>query len=466
MILKPKVGLFSIGLDAYWPQFPKMKGKLEEYNKEIEKKLSAYSDVLNVGMIDNADKSMSAGRLFKQQGAQIIFCHCATYSVSSNMLPAVREAGCPVIFLNLQPVSALDCETVTEIDQWLGTMTSGAVPEMTAVLIREGSIFDVITGKLYEDSEAEREMKEWCDAARVKSIIRHGTIGMIGQAYEGMMDLYIDRTNLKSRLGIETKSIEHIELADMGRDVSQNEIESATDEILDLFDHENVSRAQISGAARVYVIIKRLVREKGFMGLAYHYAGRVTKELEDIVSTSNVAFSMLTTFGVPCCVEGDVKACIASIILKELSGTSELSEIYSLDYDQDVAIIGHSGSGDACISDRQPLLKATEVFHGKTGKGFLTQFYVKEGPVTLLACSQDKDGEFKIICAEGKCVPGPILGLGDTNSRIQFSIGMRQFINEWCRRGPTHHFVMALGHHSETIEKTARLLECRFERID
>jgi L-arabinose isomerase len=465
MTKNPKVGLMSIGLDAYWPQFPGMKEKLEEYNKEIEKKLSAYSEVLNVRMIDSVDKSLAAGRLFAQSSVQILFCHCATYSVSSNMLPAVKEAGCPVVFLNLQPVSALDCEKVTEIDQWLGTMTSGAVPEMTAVLIREGVLFDVITGMLYNDPEVDKEIKEWCDAAKVKTAIGDGSIGLIGQPYEGMMDLYIDRTNLKSRLGIETIAIEFSELADMGRNITPKEIDSAANEILDLFDYENISPEQITGAARVYVVIQKLVKEKGLMGLAYHYAGRVTQELEEIVGTSNVAFSMLTTSGFPCCVEGDVKACIASIILKILSNTSELSEIYSLDYENDVAIMGHSGSGDANISEKRPLLKATEVFHGKTGKGFLTQFYMKKGPVTLLACSQDGDGNFKMICAEGECVPGPVLRLGDTNSRIRFSMGMRKFINEWCRQGPTHHFVMALGHHTGAIEKAARLLGCGFKNL-
>ncbi len=465
MFLKPKVGLFSIGLSAYWPQFPKMKERLEKYNKTIEEKLSDYADVLNMGMVDSVEKSAAAGRSFAIANVQLIFCHCATYSVSSNMLSAVQEASCPVVLLNLQPVSALDCEKVTEIEQWLGTMTSGAVPEMAAVLIREGVLFDVITGMLYNDPQTDNELKEWCEAAKVKFVIKNSNIGLIGQPYEGMMDLYIDRTNLKSRMGIETVSIEFSELADMDKNVLKTDIDTAANEILELFEHKNVTKDQINGAARVYVIIQKLVKKYGLQGISYHYAGKVLQELEDIVGTSNVAFSMLTTAGVPCCVEGDVKACIASIILKVLSDSSVLSEIYSLDYSNDVTIFGHSGSGDAMISEKSPTLKATEVFHGKTGKGFLTQFFVKEGPVTLLALTQDGDGRFLMVCAEGECVSGPVLKLGDTNSRIRFAIGMRNFVNEWSKLGPTHHCVMALGHHSKKLKKSAELLNCRFEKI-
>ena len=36
-------------------------------------------------------------------------------------------------------------------------------------------------------------------------------------------------------------------------------------------------------------------------------------------------------------------------ILKTISGTGQLAEMYSIDFNDDIAIIGHSGSGDADI---------------------------------------------------------------------------------------------------------------------
>ena len=46
-------------------------------------------------------------------------------------------------------------------------------------------------------------------------------------------------------------------------------------------------------------------------------------------------------------------------------------------------------------------MKIVKVFHGKTGGGYLTQFYPYTGPVTYLAITQDGDGHFKFIVAEG-----------------------------------------------------------------
>ena len=102
--------------------------------------------------------------------------------------------------------------------------------------------------------------------------------------------------------------------------------------------------------------------------------------------------------------------------------------MYSIDFNDDIAIIGHSGSGDADISDKKPTMKIVKVFHGKTGGGYLTQFYPYTGPVTYLAITQDGDGHFKFIVAEGVNEEGPILSFGDTNMRTRFTCGAREFV--------------------------------------
>ena len=77
---------------------------------------------------------------------------------------------------------------------------------------------------------------------------------------------------------------------------------------------------------------------------------------------------------------------MALSILKTIAGTGQLSEMYSIDFNVDICIIGHSGSGDADISTaRKPTMKIVDVFHGKTGGDYLTQFYPSTGPVTYLA---------------------------------------------------------------------------------
>ena len=146
-------------------------------------------------------------------------------------------------------------------------------------------------------------------------------------------------------------------------------------------------------------------------------------------------------------------------ILKTIAGCGQLSEMYSIDFNEDICIIGHSGSGDADISEKKPTMKIVPVFHGKTGGGYLTQFYPHLGPVTYLGITQDKDGHFKFVVAEGVNEPGPIFTFGDTNMRTRFTCGAREFCNRWSEAGPTHHMAAATGRHIDTILKVAKIFD-------
>ena len=49
-----KVGLFGIGLDAYWPQFAGLERRLKGYLAKVERRLARPGvEVVNLGLIDN-----------------------------------------------------------------------------------------------------------------------------------------------------------------------------------------------------------------------------------------------------------------------------------------------------------------------------------------------------------------------------------------------------------------------------
>jgi L-arabinose isomerase len=177
------------------------------------------------------------------------------------------------------------------------------------------------------------------------------------------------------------------------------------------------------------------------------------------------AFSMLIKQGIACAVEGDIKVSMAMSIMKTISGTGQLSEMYSIDFNEDICIIGHSGSGDADISDKKPTMKIVKVFHGKTGGGYLTQFYPYTGPITFLAITQDGEGNFKFVVAEGINEPGKILSFGDTNMRMRFTCGAREFNNLWSEAGPTHHCAAAVGRYADTLLKVAKIFNVKCEIV-
>jgi L-arabinose isomerase len=61
--------------------------------------------------------------------------------------------------------------------------------------------------------------------------------------------------------------------------------------------------------------------------------------------------------------------------------------------------------------------------------------------------------------------PGPILEIGNTNSRYRFSIGARRFVENWNAHGPAHHCAVGVGHVGSKIDKLGKLLGMEVARV-
>ena len=237
-------------------------------------------------------------------------------------------------------------------------------------------------------------IRDRCKAAQVRRRFRDTNLAQIGRPYPGMMDLYIDETNLYNRMWLYTKQFDWEKMWAIADNITDEDaIRAKAQDILDTFDIEGGGTVEkVWDMARYVVAFEQWVRDEKIAFVASHYDGFAKGVAGKLDSMLIPAFSMLIKQGTACAVEGDIKVAMAMSILKTIAGCGQLSEMYSIDFNEDICIIGHSGSGDADISTaRKPTMKIVPVFHGKTGGGYLTQFYPPVGDVTYLAITQDKD---------------------------------------------------------------------------
>ena len=466
---KARVGVFAIALGAYLPQFPSLVPEFEGQFADFKKTIPDSVELVDGGIVTTKEAAMVAGDKFRAADVDLVILQMLTYATSYNMLPAIRDLNVPVVLVNVQKKKAPDYAN-TDTATWLGELYAcGAVGEMVADLERAGKRHAVITGVVEGgDPEVEKQIAEWCTAAQVRRRFRDTNIAQIGRPYPGMMDLYIDETNLYNRMGLYTKQFDWEKMWSIADDITDEDaIRAKAEDILDTFDIEGGATVETVWEMAKYVVaFEKWVKDEQLALVASHYDGFAQGVAGKLDSMLITAFSMLITQGTACAVEGDIKVAMAMSILKTIAGTGQLSEMYSIDFNEDICIIGHSGSGDADISvDRKPTMKIVPVFHGKTGGGYLTQFYPPAGDVTYLAITQDKDGHFKFVVAEGVNEEGPIFTFGDTNMRTRFSIGAREFCNRWSEAGPTHHMAAAIGRHIDVIEKVGKILDIPVEVV-
>jgi L-arabinose isomerase len=469
-----KIGLFGIGLDAYWPQFKGLKERLEGYLEEVSKKIGSFgAGIVNLGLIDNPVSAIEAGHRFRQEDVDIIFLYVTTYALSSTVLPVVQRAKVPVIILNLSPEKAIDYKSFNKLNdrtkmtgEWLANVSACPVPEIANVFIRAGIKFHQITGVLHGDTEVWNEVREWIDAASVANKLSHNRLGCMGHYYGGMLDVYSDLTLQLASFGGHIEMLEVDELAELRREVTVKEIKDRVKLFYREFDiDEKCSETDLIHAARTSVALDKLVKKHDLGSMAYFYSGTGIIENEEAISSIILANSLLTSNGIPVAGEYEIKNAQAMKIMDCFGAGGSFTEFYALDFKDDVVLMGHDGPGHLVIAEGKTKVKPLEVFHGKVGKGLSVEMSVKHGKVTLLSVVQKADGKLMLLTAEGESVAGPILEIGNTNSRYKFTIGVKNFVNTWNSYGPAHHCAAGIGHIASKIKKLGELLNMEVVQV-
>jgi hypothetical protein len=266
----PTVGLFGIGLDTYWAQFPGLRERLLSYQAETAALLEgAGAMVVDAGLVDTVDKARAAGALFREKKVSLVFLYITTYALSQTVLPVAREAGAPMVIINVQPAKNIDYEWFNSLGdralmtgEWLANCQSCCVPEIANVFNRNGIPYHIITGYRGEPF-VEAELAQWVRAARVAEALRKTNIGILGHYYEGMLDVYTDVTRMAGVFGSQFNLIEMDYLAQLREKVSPTQIEAKIAQFRSEFEVVfECEESELVRAARTSCALDALVEEK------------------------------------------------------------------------------------------------------------------------------------------------------------------------------------------------------------
>ncbi|SFE98184.1 L-arabinose isomerase [Paenibacillus algorifonticola] len=487
-VRKPRIGLYSVGLRAYWEQFPGLRERLEQYGVFIEQKIAQWGEVFNYGLVDTESEGRQAGEWLNTQNVDLVFCHAATYSTSSTVLPVHQINKAPVVFLNLQPTERMNYDGSTT-GEWLAHCGACPVPEFANAFNRAGIPFKVVNGLLgldytpdisltnevtNERKEAKRawlEIEQWVRAAAVPRTLRHSRFGFLGNTYNGMLDMYSDFTMIQAQTGIHIDVLEMCDLDRMLREVTPQETKQKLDEVLAMFQLSGDSPSdpiarkpteeQLEWSCRVAAAQEKLVREYDLDALTYYYHGAPGGEYEKLQGGFIVGHSLLTARGIPCSGEGDLKTAIAMKICDILGTGGSFSEIVVVDYVDETILLGHDGPFHIAISEGKPILRGMGLYHGKQGTGVSVEAKVRTGPITTLNLTQTGDGKLKLISSEAESTNGPIMRIGNTQTPVKFRQHPDDYMSRWFAEAPTHHCAMSIGHNASLFSKVGELMRIK-----
>ena len=446
---------------------------LEGYVEQVAARLARPGvELVNLGLIDTPTRSLESGHQCRREDIDILFLYVTTYALSNTVLPLVQRAGVPVIVLNLQPEAAIDYPAFNQLQdrtamtgRWLAYCSACPVPEIANVLMRARIPFHQVTGVLNE-AETWRDIEEWLAAARVRSALASARLGLLGHYYSGMLDIMTDVTMVSIVFGTHAEILEVDELSGLGGEVKEADVARRVEEFHDTFDVQpDCPPEELRRAARTSVALDAFVARHRLDAMAYYYKGSGNAANEDTISSIILGTSLLTARHIPVAGEYEVKNALAMKIMDSLGAGGTFTEYYAMDFNDDLVLMGHDGPGHIAISQGKTKVRPLTIYHGKVGHGLSVEMSVKHGPVTLLSVVEDADARFKLLVAEGECVAGQILEIGNTNSRYRFPLGARGFVNAWNAQGPAHHCAVGVGHVAATLRKIAALMGIGFHQI-
>jgi len=485
-VRRPVIGLYSIGLEAYWSQFPSLRERLIGYGKFIADRMGQWADVRNFSLVESETDARNAGKWLNAQNPDLIFCHCATYATSACVLPVHQICKAPAVVLNLQPAARINYEK-TSTGEWLAHCAACVAPEISNAFNRAGIPFHIVNGllglrhtpdiSLTEENTATRpeairawsEIESWIRAASVVGALRHSRFGFLGNTYSGMLDMYSDFTMIQAQTGLHVQILEMCDLNECLNRVTEDQTHEKLSEINEFFKISGDSPSdplvkrptdeQLLWSAKVAAAQEMMVKDFDLDALCYYYHSADGNPYEALQGGFIVGHSLLTAKGVPCAGEGDLKTALAMKICDILGIGGSFCEIIVTDYIDGTILVGHDGPFHIQISDRKPILRGMGVYHGKKGSGVSVEAKVKPGPITTLNVTQTIDGRLKLIVSEAEATDAQIMTIGNTQTPARFAQEPDLYMERWFAEAPTHHFALAVGHHARLLKKVGTLLD-------
>ena len=461
-----RIGLVAGGLAAYWPQFPDLLPQLQESSRYVTERFNQLdAEVVDVGFVSDAQEATVAAEKLRVADCDLIVIFLTTYLTSSMVLPIAQRAKTPVLVIDLQPTEAMD-HAGFDTGRWLAYCGQCPVPEVANVFKRAGIEFRSVSGHLKQES-AWKRITQWVHAAGVRATLRNARHGLMGHLYPGMLDVSTDLTLVSTHFGSHVEVLEFDDLRVRVNEVTDAQVKERMSLARELFTiDDSVKEDDFAWGAKVSVGLDRLVDDFDLDSAAYYHRGLEGEQHERLGAGMILGSSLLTARGIPFVGEYELRTSLAMLAAHTIGAGGSFTEIQALNFFDGVVEMGHDGPAHLAVSERNPLLRGLGIYHGKRGYGVSVEFDVKQGNVTTFGIGQDRDGRYSFITSEGSVVPGPLLAIGNTTSRVDFGGDPGEWVDEWSQTGIGHHWALCVGHRAADIRAAANLLGIEHRHVD
>jgi L-arabinose isomerase len=464
---KPKVGLFSGGIETYWKDTG-MRGlpaALEQDITRLRDALEPHCDVVYPGLVGSAEEATRAGRCLRDAGVDMVVMYHATYIDDAMSVALLREIGnvFPVLFLSQGLPGLKGDYTLTDWGRTWGVNSAVQLPGSLKRLwpsFRSGFVF----GHL-DTERSIRELAEYARAAQATRCLSGSLIGFLPHRSAGvpMYDTFPDEARMIGQTGIRLSYLYIADLLKYMEKVTLVESQSLAEELCRLYEVVEPSAEEIHLAAKQAIALEQMVLDAKLDALAIDMFPGLTPACGMLPA---VGMARLIDQGVVVTSEGDLSTAVAGILLRSITGKPcHFWENLLFDEEENYILGGHEGGSAGFSMAKQgtrPKLRNTQYinYEGLPGAphfGVLPDFITSPGPVTLVTFFRGQEGyEMRIACGESVDVPPQDVHYEHTVFRPR--VPLTDYFASIAHAGTCHHFALVHAHVEGEMKKVAQIL--------
>ena len=460
---KPKIGFLGLmqGLyDKSQPELPKMQ---EKWAKEVVKQLADVADIDFPGPAKERPDIEKYVKYFNDKEYDGIIIVNLLYSPGNRLIQAMKKNTLPIMIANIQPLP-----DVTPDWNWIYLTTNQGIhgiQDTANVLMRLG-IKPTIVTEDWKDPRFKKFFAEWAQAAATVAQLKKTKVAIFSRMHN-MGDIMGDDAALCRKFGIEAnfetigpvyRLMEGTTDKEIDEQIAEDKRNFKIDPKLPVENHRYAARMQIG--------FEKFLIANGYDGFSQFF--NIYKEDGRLKQLPILGASSLLAKGYGYSAEGDTNVLVLTVIGHLLIGNPHFTEMYSLDFGKDAAMLSHMGEGNWKVArkDRGVTLIDRPLDIGDVENPPTPKFNVEPGVATLLSLVAVEGSCYRLIVSKGIILDTDELkDVPMNHAFFKPDTGIKAAMDKWLKYGGTHHEVLHLGDVRRSYEELCRMLDIEYIEV-
>ncbi|MHB8276883.1 MAG: L-arabinose isomerase family protein [Candidatus Humimicrobiaceae bacterium] len=460
---KPKIGFLGLMHGLYDKSQPEIPANQEKFAKEVVNQLKDVAGIDFPEVAKDRQQIEKVVKYFNDKEYDGIMVVNLIYSPGMRVVQAIKMNKLPLLLACIQPLPS-----VTRNWNWsLLTTNQGihGIQDTSNMIMRIGEKPEIIVDDWKSDT-FKSYFSDWAESVHTIAQLRKMKIAKFGRM-RGMGDIKGDDAAFYRKFGLEVNDESIGDVYRYMDSITSNEIDIQIEEDKKNFTIDpNLPEESHRYAARLQIAFEKFMKDRNYSGFSPQFD--VFKEDGRFKQIPILGGSNLLAMGYGYSAEGDTNTVALTMIGHLLIENPHFTEMYSLDFEKDAAMMSHMGEGNWKIARKDRPVKLidrpldigdlenppTLIFSGEPGTAVIT---------TLVAIEGDK---YRLVVSKGENLDTEeIPGIPMNYTFFKPDTGIKRSMEEWLRNGGTHHQVMFLGDPRRKLKILCDILDIEYIEV-